>query len=363
VFVVPPVLAFAFRTRLPVSERRFLLAGSAVLGASIVASVAWGMAQAGGMYHFNGYFYYAIYFFALLLGLGLLAPTIERFARWPVVALAGIAAAGIFFWTGRASTFSEEEKGLPIQRGIAAALRADPDPRPKLLVFEHAHWPEAAGVALALRRHGVGFYAAPWWTFMFQRRHDATTLGPEPEKQTSLWWITPSAAGGHPITRTLSIHHQPAPLLPAGGEIRFHAGENGVRYVALGISTSIDEFTWTNLPRVALRFAPGPTKEDVRIVFDAESADTSRPTSAEVMFNGAAVGSVSVQARAEVSVTIPATLWNQRPAATLELRFPQATLYRAKVMPAYENWRGWALWKIRCETVRTAEAPAALRHE
>lgn len=348
VFVVPPVLAFRSRTLLTADERRFFLAAGAFLAASVVGCILWGKSQAGGMHNFNGYFYYGIYFFALLLALALVARGLQRFPRAPVSLL--LIAAVVVTWRAHAiGTPAEGSAGLTVQRGVAAALAADPDPRTKLLVFEHAHWPDAAAVALDLQRRDVGFYVMPWWNFMFQRRHDLTRLGPVPEDQASVWWIGPAAAASVAITKDLGIHLAPAAIRPDGDAIRLQTGANGFRYVLSGVSVGNDAHVTTNLPRAVFRFAPQTAAGDVHVVFDAEAIPLPGERVAEIYFNGEAVGRVTAGKRAATTVRIPAALWNRRPVGTLELRFPDATPHHDRERPSYQWWLGWNLWSIRFE--------------
>lgn len=351
VFALPFAIAFARRRRLGPAGRRFFFAAGAVLATSVVACLLWGMAQAGGMYYFNGHFYHAIYAFAALIALAPLAGLAERFHPRFVSGILIAAAALLFGRFERPPPASEADRGLPIQRSVAAALAVDPSPASKLLVFEHGDWPTAASVALELRRRGFDFHVDPWWTFMFEPRHSVTRLGDPPERDAAVWWIVTNTAGGLPLTDRLTLHVQPAPLSPEGGEIRFGEPGRGFRYIVTGFNVSRSDRVTTSSDRAVLRFAPGHTDRDVRLVFDASAFNAdgaARP--ADLVFNGQPIGRVTVDARAEVGVTVPAALWNSRPAATLELRFPNSIWRRARARPDYEWCWNWALWKIRCDS-------------
>lgn len=347
VLVTPPIIAWRGRGLLAPGERRFLVTAGAFLAVSVLGCLLWGKAQAGGMHHFNGYFYYAIYFFGLLSALALAARGLARFPRLPLGLLA-VPAVIVGLRSFAAAALTEGETGLAVQRSVAAALAADPDPRPKLLVFEHPHWHNVAAVALELQRRGVGFYVTPWWNFMFQPRHDLTQLGAAPEDNVSIWWIAPPGTEGVPLTNEISIHHQPGVIRP-GDEIRLQGNANGFRYLVSGISPDNIEYAATNLPRLVVRFAPERTDHDVEVVFDAEADSAPGPNAAKVSFNGEPIGEVMAAGRAAVSVRIPREVWNRRPVGTLELQFPRAQPHRVNFRPDYQWWSAWHLWSIRFE--------------
>ncbi|MSU65747.1 MAG: hypothetical protein EXS38_06535 [Opitutus sp.] len=341
----PPLLAIRLRGSLSAAERRFFLTAGGFLAVAFLACLLWGKAQAGGMFQFNGHFYYAIYYFGLLLALALAARGLERFRRAPWVVVVGLAA----FLAARsfsAGPQSENDAGLPLKRAVDAAIAADPDPRPKLLVFEHVRWHNVAAVALELQRRGVGFYVAPWWSFMFQSRHDLTRLGPAPEDRASIWWISAHSADGLAITPELAIHWQPGAIGP-GDVISLRSGANGFRFMVSGLAVGYGEFSATNLPRAVFRFAPQTTAHAVSVVFDAESDRRPLPQGADVFFNGEPVGRVAVGERESAAVRIPVALWNRQPVATLELRFPEAVPTRTYQRPDDEWWKAWNLWSIR----------------
>ena len=359
VAAVPPVVAFRSRTLLTPGERRFFLTAGAFLATSVLGCILWGKAQAGGMHHFNGFFYYAIYYCGLLCVLALVSRGLERVAGLPVNLLA-IPAAILAMRSFAAAAPGESESGLPVQRGVAAALAADPDPRPKLLVFEHTHWPAAAAVALELQRRGVGFYVAPWWNFMFQARHDLTLLGPAPEDQLAVWWISPPASDGSPITAELGIHTRPGAIRP-GDEIHLQGDANGFRYVVSGISFGNIEYANTNFPRAVFRFAPQRMENDVSVVIEAEAVGAPEPRSADVFFNGEPMGQVAAAARGLSGVRIPMAVWNRRPVGTLELRFPDAQPHRDRQRPDYQWWSAWNLWGIRFEAATPVTTGSAVQ--
>ena len=357
VFFLPPLLAWLLRRRLPAEERRFFLFGYLFLAATVGLCVVWGMAQAGPMVQFNGHFYYSVYYFALLLALGLAARGLGRVTPPAAVVAVCAVAAVVFTWSLRPVRLTDDEiTGRAIRQGVATALREDPDGAPKLLVFEHFHWPQVAAVALELQRRGLKFYLAPWWSFMFGRQHELTRLARPPEDHAQVWWITTPAQGGIPIAPDLSIFTQPAPLRPEGGTIDFHKAANGFRYLVTGLQAGHDDYAPTDLPRLALVFTPLHAEHDLRIVFDAQSG-TDGPQPADVFLNGHPLGRVvAAGQRAQLTVTAPAALWNEWSRGTLELRFPAADHARFYKRPDYEQWSAWSLWKISFE-----RAPAAAK--
>lgn len=353
ILVLPTSLVIARRPRLTAEERRFFLTASAMLAVALVGCLLWGMAQAGGMHHYNGYFYHSIYFFALLLGLALFARWLDPFQLTALNAVVCVAALAVGVNSFRARSLPPSERGLSIQEGVAAALAADPDHRPKLLGFEPTAWHIAAGVALELTRRDIGFYTAPWWSYMFQRRHDSARLGAHLDERVTLWWIAPKGPGGVPITRDLAIYTSPAALDPEGGVIAFRKEGNGFRYLGTGVTAGNRELMAANERRAWLRFSPRPATHDVRITFDAQADNVARTsTPAEIFFNGESLGRIAVAARSKVSVTVPAAQWNRAALGTLELRFPEAVPHRSSVRPDYEWWSSWQLWEIQFESAR-----------
>ena len=353
VFLLSPVLAFAWRSRIPPTERRFFALAYGFLAAAVVLCVLWGKAQAGQMEHFNGYFYYAFYFFSLALLLGLLSRTVDKVWSQLITGSLCAIAAAIFVHSFHQIPMPHDRNGLPIRRGVESALSSDPDHGPKLLVFEQHSWPTVAGVALDLQRRGVMFYTEPWWSFMFGRRHQINDEDATPEDHADVWWIAKPGAGGTPISPDLSIFSAPAPIRPDGGEIRLRVNENGFRYVACGFGVGNADFASSDLPRAVLLFRPEKAQRDVRVVFDAQGISPGNGASpaqpADVFFDGQAVGRVAAGERSEVGVIVPASLWNSQPRGKIELRFPTAVASRSIGRPAYRSWAAWDIWRIRFE--------------
>jgi hypothetical protein len=137
-------------------------------------------------------------------------------------------------------------------------------------------------------------------------------------------------------------------------------GQNGSRYIVSGLSLGNKDSAWTALPRVVFEFAPLPSAQDVTLTLDAAAelapaANGFAPEiqRAEVYFNDARIGQVSAGLRAKVSLTIPAALWNGRPRAKLELRFPDAIAHVDPAEPRATWWAAWRLWALtfHCEAL------------
>lgn len=356
VLVLPPLIAWWMRRRLGPEERRFFFSATAMVVAAVVCCIVWGLAQAGGIRHYNGYFYQGIYFFGGLLGIVLVARQLEPFWRTQMSVAVGALALVTAGYAWRSRPSSAVDRGIPIHDRVTAALTSDFTRQPKLLVFDHNSWHIGAAVALELTRRGIGCYTLPWWSYMFQRRHDAAQLGDELTARTETWWIAPNGPDGISPTSELTFFRDAAPLKPASGAIGFGPGGNGFRYLVAGITDADpDGIPRTNERRVVLSFRPEYTNQDVRVTFDAAS-ENALPRSADVFFSGTAVGKVAVATRAEITVVVPAALWNAQPIATLELRFRDATPQRLPVRPDYERWIAWQLWRIRCESPQIAMA-------
>lgn len=354
IWLVPPLL-FALRRRAwAPTQRSFLGTGWLFLVTAVALCLLWGMAQAREMFHFNGVFFYGYYFLAALLALAVAAPSLQRWYR-PAPAVAVMVAAAVLLAFGRFTAPSVGAAGgLPIQAAVHAALgQAVPKARP-YLVFAQDHWPVAATVALELHRGASGFRVPPWLGFLFG--DEFTAVAPaSPDPATPVWWLGPPGASCIPLTAELALFPTPAALAPSDGEIRMGVDGNVFRYVVAGIAASGGAPSRTNLPRATWRFAPERTTSDVRIVFDAggvcDEGGRVVPRTAAVHFAGSRLGDLAVGARAEVSVVVPAALWNRDAVATLELEFLDGVHHRPPARPGYQELRAWELWSIRCTAV------------
>lgn len=345
VFIVPTAIVYLRRNRLEATERRFLITAGGLLGATVLLCVLWGKAQAGAMYNFNGVFYYSIYFFALVLALAVIAPPLDRASPAPVGIAIAIGAIGFLAWQERTTGLSDI--GPSFEHGLDAALAADRDPRPKLLVFEHSDWPHVSTLALMLQRRGIDYYVMPWWTFMFERRHSLLRLHDHPEQKTDVWWITRPGAGGNDLDSELSIFTQPAPLSPDRGEINLAGHAGGFRYALYGLSAGNLDNATTELPHVMFRFQTPRTNHDVQLTIDAQPVDLSTMhVGTEIAFNGTAIGKVTFEKRARLTVAIPAALWNREGVADLELRIPNAKPQRRIRRPDHIWWAGLQIFRL-----------------
>lgn len=354
VLIAPPLIAILVRKRLTSEERRFFFTAYVFLAATMLFCSLWGMAQAGPMFNFNGYFYYGVYYFGLLLALSLALCRAEHPRAAPLAAVACAAAAVAFTTLFHLEKWSDDSSGMPIAKALKSVLASDKaTTKPKLIVFEHRDWPNVAPVALYLQRHDKSFFTDHWWEFMFGQRHDIQRLGDAPEEKAAVWWLTKPGDGGIPITSEISLFTQPAPLKADKDEIKFTVDGNGFRYAVNGLQVGYSDYTWTVAQRVVFLFAPQHADRDVQLVFDVESAKRIKTDvleePADIYLNGLLLGRLSAKERGEVSVTVPAAQWNEKPEAKLELRFPDAVRRHKSSRPRFDQWYGWALWKIRTQ--------------
>ncbi len=341
----------AVRRRLTPDQRRTLVSGYLVFGATLVLCVLWALAQAGPMHQFNGFFYYGVTFFGAALGLGLPALVLERRAPAAFGATLCAVAAVVLTWSVRPPRLTDNESGQVIRRGVAAAVQELPASRPVILSFEHHHWPEAAAVALELKRRGFPFYTVPTWNFMFGDPHDLTRLGPAPEEKADVWWIG-EGTDGIAITSTIQIFKQPPLVSPQGSAWYFGRADVGFRHVVRGLSVGNVDRAWSEQPEVAFLLRPLPATNDVRLTFEAEANinEEGGPAvqTALVHLAGKAVGQVSVSHRAEVSVLIPKAQWNAQTGVTkLTLTFPQAVRKLSFSRPRAREYQAWGFWRIQ----------------
>ncbi|WP_438479537.1 hypothetical protein [Oleiharenicola lentus] len=353
VLLLTPLLRFVAPRRVEVQERRFLMTAHLFLGAALIGSIVWGTAQAGPMTNFNSYFYYAIYFFGLLL----LILWLDRLIQWKLnpgftAALCAIAAI-IATWSFRLPRLSFNETGMPIKNTLDSQLAQESARGPKLLVFEHADWPEVSSVALMLERRGIPYYMAPWWGFMFGARHQLAIAdtNASPEKQLSVWWLARPSEEGIPLTSELSLYTKPREISPEDGEISFRGRDNAFRHVVVGVSAGNLDYAWTELPRLVLMLTPLPASRDVIISFDVQTAARDHRGALNqtgiVFFNGQEVARIAAGERADHPVLVPRDLWNSQPTATIEVKFPDATHNRSYRRPRHDSWSAWGLWTLR----------------
>jgi hypothetical protein len=361
VLIGPAILARRWRDRLPAPMRGFLRAAYLLWILTAGLCVAWGLVQSGPMFQFNGFFYYGVYYFLALLGLGTLAFFFTRSWTAPVLTMLLCLAAIVATWRFHAEPWNEDDAGTRIRGAVDAALRSSPAGRPKLLVFEHYAWPEAAAVALELQRRGIKFYNSASWNFMLGRRHDSELLGPSPESAADVWWVAAPGENGLTLTKNLALFTSPAPVNPHATELNFAGRANGYRHVVGGLSTGNLDYASTDQKRTAFIFTPLPAETDVQMVFDAQSnprPDAPGDQPGEIYFNGKLLGTANVgRIRSQFIVTVPRALWNQRARAVVEVRYPQAAEFHFFSRPASHTWTAWALWNVWFAT--PAAAPAA----
>lgn len=354
ILIAPPFIGHALRGRLDPERLRLLRTGHVLLVAALGLCVLWALAQAGPMYYFNGYFYHAVQFFALALALGFVAWFLEGRLPAPAGAAICAVAAVALTWSARPSRMNPAESGEVIREAVVAALGDLPPGSPLLLSFEHYVWPEAASVALELKRRGHPFHTVPTWNFMFGERHDLKHLGANPEDKARVWWIAEMREGGHALTNNLAIFDQPPPVYPQGTHWYFGRGSEGFRHVVRGLSVGNIDVAWTDRPEVVFLLRTAPSEGDVNLILEAEAnvSGDNLPTvqTAVVRFAGHEVGQASVSHRTEVSVRIPRELWNaQTGPAKLVLTFPHAVEVRSFSRPRVREWYAWALWSMRFE--------------
>jgi hypothetical protein len=191
--------------------------------------------------------------------------------------------------------------------------RDAPPRRPKLLIFPHDKWDEAATVAAALNRLGVRFFVPESdnevWKVMFGEEHvlqsieEVRALGP------ISWWKPalgrPTAAGrlvrdpgddssGHERRR-----------FPLDFDLR-HPGES------FGLSKPEGDMTWTESRVVLMRLWSEPARSDVRITLRANALPGAHGGSqrVRVLLNGRMLQEILVSQLSDYSITVPRDCWN-----------------------------------------------------
>jgi hypothetical protein len=306
--------------------------------------LVWGMMQAGPMFESNSYFCYSVIYCAALLVCAVAAARLawlERLALRAALIVGSVATACIGMSLG---PFPKDGTGMKHLEAARAALRADPAPAlPKMAVFPHEAWSDAASVILALQRAGVRCYVEPQWQFMFQKRQVAPPASlTNAVGSLSVWRIVhqaPADASHVALTGKVNIVFGHTSLSPTEGLIDFSTRGNWELYQLRGFSDLVSDFVWIHDPEAVLQFRPKPAACDVELEIVIEPrflTGKPGPQPVELRLNGQSLPAVFLAEAGILRTRITRDAWNQSAVAHLSLRLlntgsPSKTLVLAEI--------------------------------
>jgi hypothetical protein len=337
-------------------------------GSASVLMIVWGKLQNGEMFAFNSYFSFSLFFIPFIFLAMALSSVFKGQVRY-LQPLLYLVALPLFVGASRnfdlRSDFptiprGTEDRVAEVQHAASADRQAS---RTKYLEFEHADWPWAIGVALALERFGYGYSVSPAWRFMFGPEHVANVIEELPQAAVALWKVkTPSP------TSPDWIAFSPPPVDPVEGAILFSGADaNAAAYVVRGWDISTGPFSWSTEKNALLYFSALPAPGNVQIALEAFSADFSGvPQRMLVRFNGTIRAEFQLKGKGRLVIDIPRAEWNQRPFATLAFDFPDATSPRSLGVSTDTRliscgFRRMTFRSLSTDSAKTSQAPDAFR--
>ncbi|MCF3648844.1 hypothetical protein [Synoicihabitans lomoniglobus] len=295
------------------------LGGLILLGWGL--AVHWARTQAGTPFQFNSFFVYGLVLLTYLALLTGLLPAGRR-RRGPVPAIvASLVVVGVL---GLRPEWRLQTSGAEVDFNANVARVVDPGIRHQLR-FEHAEWPKAVQVALALVRMGGTVEVAERWEVMFGRRFglDVRYAGPRD-------WLRLSAT---PIPEAQALpnglwvaRESPPHLALESFDLHFGEGGNARPFLWTGFSHDEPDRVWSDGTVAGMLFTSEPLAHDAVLEWMADPfVYATRPKQrVSVWLDGVCLAELVVAQRGEIRIPVAAELWNQRPAHVLGFHFPDA---------------------------------------
>ncbi len=322
-------------------------------------TIVWGTFINGQMFAFNSYFNYALLFLPFIL-LAIALATLPRLQHATYISRGlliisvplWLMTARNFTWASDFPTMSRETKTWFDQ--IRHAARSDKQGVPvKFLSFEHADWPWAAGVALALQRIGRDYAVSQDWAFMFDDEHVANVTETLAKHTTAFWKIRSPAVAGQDW-----VSYTPPSVNPAGSEISFSGPEpNAKAYVISGWDISPGPFSWSTGNSGLLYFTAVPATAAVEVEFEVFPEEFSAPKTQRISisFNDTPLQSFQVSQRSVLKLRIPSEKWNSRSVALMAFQFPDGVSPSAAGVSADPRILGCGFIRINFHLAQTSE--------
>lgn len=307
-------------------------------------TLVWGMLQMDALLEFNSHFNFAILFLVfILLGIGI--------ASLPLLTHAKRLSGGVFaislplmFYASRNMSSQPDFPSQPpltveLREYIRQAALNDPQrARAKFLLFDD--WGEAARVGLTLTRLRYPFRVPAGWEPVFGRDKGVDLHRALSNPGYAIWKIKNASFGPG------WLHTDVKEINPRGGEILFSTPRaNAQEFLTSGWDISCGPYSWSVDTVGVIRFTPLPTQTDVRI--ECELASASEAQGMVMTFNGGPSKAFDVYGATIASLDVPASVWNERPAAVLKFDFPTAMSPLARGTSADPRQLGCAFVRIR----------------
>ncbi len=336
------------------TSRPFVIGLIMILAMTLALSLVWGKIQVGPMFEFNGKFYYGTLYGIVLLLAAAISQWLPSRSATALGLVCCVGAATIAWRFTRLPVSAVDCANNPILAGTRAALRADPLPQaPKLLVFNHDDWGDAASAALALKRMGLSYRVDGNWSFMFGQYRTVRPVPPDFDLSgMSIWRFVRGARAEHgvSIAKDLWIVFEPTQLDPANTVIDCAKGGNLDRFSLFGFTTPDSDSSWTNMPDAGIQFRTTRASHDVHCSIVATPfAPLDRNISSQPMdlyVNGQKIGSYTISDKTVVAARIPAETWNLRPVVTIVLHIPNAISPAKLGMSGDPRMLGWAIQRM-----------------
>ena len=361
-FVIAIVIFIAPKPSLS-SERRFFHWLVSIFFIAIVLTIVWGRLQNAEMFAFNAYFNFGLLFVPFIL-LGIVLVPREQFIPLASLALPlfviaivlGVATAKSWAW--HSDPFSSPTgTAANVETVRKAALEDEQPARTKFLSFQHGVWDWAAGVALALERFGYDYAVPSNWGFIFGRKHVEDLVASIRSGQVALWTVSSPAVSGDNW-----ISNSPPSVNPSNSQITFAGPDaNAQGFVVSGWDVSTGPFSWSTDKIALLYFRALPASSDVEIQIQAFPFKHSRLEAQRmsVSFNNGLSQTFSVADGSTFSLSVPASVWNQAPNATLVFEFPDSASPREVGLSSDGRTLGCAFTRIDFQLVNTPASPGS----
>lgn len=328
------------------AHRRFWRTAALFWIATLGLSFVWGLVQTGRMFEFNMYFFHAVSLLGLLPLLAWLGarptPTAARRLA-PVIFAVAALAGGAAFHRG---PLNADEAGRQRLAAVEAALARPADPaRPRLLVFTHDQWPNAAAVALALHRGGQPYFVEEAWTFMHPGRIVPAAWLAADEPPLTVWRVVPSGTSPNeiPLDAGGALLIGPQSLAPPVDLPFIH--DRAAAYVVAGLihDPARSPRAWLSQPDAIIQFRAPSSTHDIELVLPVVPrlpGGMPMPPLA-IHFDGQLVQRIVVTARQTLRVRLDRKAWNARTTHVLRLHLPGARNPDEPALP--RSWDGPSL--------------------
>lgn len=317
--------------------------------------ICWGVMQAGPMYAFNAHFAFGLLFVLLMLLAVAICREISADVQRRLAPFSFAVALPLFVASAHDWGVWPQVSPGPAFQELVTTARSEPN-RKKFLRFPTEEWPWATGCALALRRLGMDYRVERHWGFMFDRAKTAGLVPVLRSNEMHVWDIgaDPAKRSGVRLLRGPHVGTLPAPLDPAGTDIRFDGdAPNAVEFAATGWESPSGHAAFSTKRTAVLYFQPLPAQRDVEMTIDAFPAlFANRPSQRIVVsLEREPLQEIVADSNVIARVVIPAAKWNGRRTTTIMFDFPDAASPKDLGISADERLLGFGFRSVRFREV------------